>query len=234
MSINWSNEDLARSMFGLVKSGGAFKSAKHMTFLRAGKMYAAWRRVHKSAADVDFFKSNFGIVDVALTDTIYQIDGDMAWANYGRKSQRRVEHIFVLDEFGVRAQYKLHFTYTGGGSSVNASKTEQIFARAENAPLIAFESPLVAAIEAGEFIGSEKQRLVFEGDIVFAMNTGYGPYGATYITVVKVGNNEVVYFGLLEQIDYRGPVKFKATVKKHNVRNGVNQTIVNRPAVLAN
>lgn len=230
----WNNTELARSLFGLVKAGGMFKSEKHMTFLREGKMYAAERRIHATEDDLKFFRSNFGVLEAEMNDTIYMLDGWISWANYGRKSQRRMEHVFLMDQYGIRAQYKLHFSYSDNGnySQVNPKKTEVVWQRPANAELVAFEKPVVAPKEAGEFIGAEKQRMVFEGEIVFAKHTGFGMYGPTYITVVKQGNNTVVYFGLLEHVDYRGKIKFKATVKAHNERDGIKQTIVNRPAVM--
>lgn len=239
--MEWNYPEVAQSMFSLVKGGGFFKSIKQRNFLRAPKGFpwhmAIWNydaNMRHEAEQIEFFRSNFGILDARSTDTIVCVAGEVRWADYGRKSYRRVEHVFLLDDYGVRGQYKLKFGYDdrSGSSWVESAKTETVWTRDPSAELPVFVEEPKPEVVAGEWIGEIKQRLVFEGEIKHAMVVGYNQWGTSYMTIIKCGNDEVIYWGLLEHIEYRGPVKFKATVKEHNMRDGRKQTIVNRPAVM--
>ena len=58
-----------------------------------------------------------------------------------------------------------------------------------------------------------------------------GTFGATYVNICEDGNgNVVVYKGSNDWPT--GPIKVKATVKDHDVRNGLPQTLISRPKVI--
>lgn len=84
-----------------------------------------------------------------------------------------------------------------------------------------------------QFIGEEKQRLDFEGELVLCkcvstIQVAWNTWQDKFINVFECGDNIVVYFG--NPVGEKGDkVKFKATVKEHNLRDGVKQTIVQRP-----
>lgn len=87
-----------------------------------------------------------------------------------------------------------------------------------------------------EFVGEIGQRLVFEGKIAVSKHLGvtqvaYNAYVDRFCVIVQCGDNKVVYFGSSELGEVGSDIKFKATVKDHNERDGVKQTIVNRPKV---
>jgi hypothetical protein len=238
--MEWNYPEVAQSMFSLVKSGGFFKSIKQRNFLRAPRGFP-WHVVvwdfdnimRHSEETIKFFRENFGIADANTTDTLVTVEGSIRWADYGRRSTRRVMHIFILDDYGVRSQHKIKFTYddSHGSSGVDGSKTVEVWSRDPSVELPVFVEPAKPEVIPGNWIGDIKQRMVFEGNITFAREIGYSQWGTTYMTIVKIGNDEVVYWGLLDHIDYRGPIKFKATVKSHELYNERKQTVVNRPAV---
>lgn len=95
---------------------------------------------------------------------------------------------------------------------------------------------LAAKKARSQFIGEEKQRLDFEGELVLckcvsSFQVAWNTWQDKYINVIECGDNIVVYFG--NPVGEKGDkVKFKATVKEHNVRDGVKQTIVQRPKFL--
>lgn len=237
--MEWYNEEAARSMFSLVKSNhGFYRSTKQRDFMLTSKRgdiaVATWNDEPLTEERLEFFKSNFGIADVNLTDRIITIDGYIRFADYGSKSVRRVSHMFILDEFGCRGQFKLKFKYDDrqGSSWCDPKGTTVVFARNLEIPLPVFVEEVKPEVIPGEFIGEVKQRIEFTGEIVYAAAVGENAWGTTYMTKVKVGNNNVTYWGLLDHIDYRGPIKFKATIKAHEEFRGEKQTVVNRPAKL--
>ena len=125
--------------------------------------------------------------------------------------------LFVVDQRGVRSQYKLKFGYDdrAGSSWVKAESTELAWSRPVDVELPVLEEPAPAI--PSEFVGQVGVRQEFDGEIVYASHVGESQYGPTYRTVVKVGNDTVIYWGLLEQIDYRGWIKFVATVKNQRL-----------------
>ena len=237
--MEWYNEEAARSMFSLVKgNSGFYRSTKQRDFMLLSKRgdlaVATWNDEPLTEERLAFFKSNFGISDVKLTDRIISIDGTIRFADYGRKSVRQVGHMFILDEFGCRGQFKLKFKYDDrqGASWVDAAGTTAVFTRDASIPLPVFVEEVKPEVVPGDFVGEVGKREEFEGTIVYAAAVGESQWGTTYLTKVKVGNNNLTYFGLLDNIDYRGPIKFKATVKAHEVYKDQKQTIVQRPKVI--
>ncbi|UZS00407.1 hypothetical protein [Serratia phage SMP] len=92
-----------------------------------------------------------------------------------------------------------------------------------------------AAKAASNYIGEVKQRLEFEGVIEASIDLGakqvaWNTWVENYLNKIMVNGNVVIYFGkcLGEKGD---AIKMKATVKEHNERDGMKQTIVNRPSV---
>ena len=60
----------------------------------------------------------------------------------------------------------------------------------------------------------------------------YG-YGKNYITLMRdQAGNLLVYKGLSDIGQQGETVTMKATVKEHNIRDGVQQTVIQRPKVL--
>lgn len=91
--------------------------------------------------------------------------------------------------------------------------------------------------EQSDFIAAEGDRLDFEGQLLrkFEFNTGCN-YGAGYEYGVLHGQifqsaegNVFVYFGKDLGFEPGQQVSMKATVKRHEIRDGVKQTIVSRP-----
>lgn len=115
---------------------------------------------------------------------------------------------------------------------------------------VAFVRNLVAKIDApadtkpvgpvSQFLGTIDQRMTFTARIMFK-TCFEGGYGMTYVCGLKDASGNVIIvkgsnplgYGSPKIVDKGDTVTFKATIKKHNVREGVNQTIVNRPKMEA-
>lgn len=96
-----------------------------------------------------------------------------------------------------------------------------------------------ASIRQSEFVGTVGERRDFDLQVLFIHNcTDYDsfPVIVKHLYACNDGDgNSVVYVGsfggMPETIGER--VTVRATIKAHRVRDGVNQTIINRPALVA-
>lgn len=217
-----------KTLTNLVKSNnGQFKSYKQAQFLT--KTYRALRQFD----NVESVRANFGI-EMTESQYVVMVNAYTRWVNYGSDSYRPVTWVFVMDEHGVVAQYKLGYVGTmRQGTSPDPSKTQQLWARTGAVtPLEQPEQPVVAP---SEHIGQVGSRMTFEGMIksvttFFRRRVSYYDSGVGYLTRVLVDGNEVVYFG---QLGEKGAtVKFVATVKEHGEYNGRKQTVVSRPKLV--
>lgn len=237
------DEDAYRSLASLVKNNnGFFKSAKQSALFMSGKVKYLWTRQfdkYDPVVNVHSMAKYFGIV-VEPTDEVMVIDAMMRWANYGAKSWRPVTWIFVIDKFGVKAEYKLG--YIGdmrAGTSVDTKKTTRLFVRDYSLPLPvdmfaaeeqakkeqAARSATMQYVgkvgERSEFIATVKMTRPFESH-----------FGNGMMTVLEdPQGNKIVYWNALG--DVGDTVKFRATVKKHEEYKGVKQTTIQRAKVIA-
>lgn len=78
-----------------------------------------------------------------------------------------------------------------------------------------------------QHIGQIGDRIVVEGDLYscFHRESHFGDY---FINKIRVGTDIVTYIG--NDLGPKGPIRIKATVKKHEVYNGIASTTVNRPS----
>lgn len=87
-----------------------------------------------------------------------------------------------------------------------------------------------AADAKSQYIGTVKARMSFTATIV-GIASFDSLYGTMFVSIMKSGDNVVIYKGNRPMGERGETVTFKATVKKHDVREGVKQTIVERPAI---
>ena len=91
-----------------------------------------------------------------------------------------------------------------------------------------------ADLAGSEYVGDPKSRLDFEGTMIFETSfEGY--YGPTFLYKFLTTNGDVlVWFASSHQgLDRDTLYSFKATVKKHETRDGIKQTTINRAASFA-
>lgn len=222
-------EDYYKTLTGLIKGNqGLFKSIKQSNFLV--KRFREEMCAFDAPASV---KQYFGI-DMSEDQIAVSINATTRWADYGTRSIRPVTWIFVIDKYGIVAEYKLG--YTGdmrSGTSPDPLKTKQLWVR--TAPVKEFDEPVVAS--PGEHIGTIGQRMQVTGKIVRIGTYSkprfhYYDSDVGYVTTIKVGNDMLIYWGALRDKQEGDVITLKFTVKEHANRNGINQTVISRPSLL--
>ena len=221
---NKADEQTFISLRGLIKNNGFFKSAAQQKFML------------KSYGTEQMDTKMLGYLGITLKDsdvTYVTIDGYYQWADYGTRSIVPVIITFVIDEFGIRAEYK-----TAGrgnlrdGWSPDASKRKLMWERDESIDKPRFESPKAEVVESkSQWIGEVGKRLVVKGKIVFTKLIGYSEWGSKYITIVEddVGNQIKAWKYLGEKGE---DVEIKGTIKEHDEFEGVKGTVLTRISIL--
>jgi hypothetical protein len=89
-----------------------------------------------------------------------------------------------------------------------------------------------AALDAkSEFMGEVGQRMEFVGEVVTAFTRRHEECEFFTITKVRVGENLITYIG--NKIAENGEtIRFKGTVKRHDVYQGVKSTMISRPHLI--
>lgn len=226
MQWNDCQTDLAKAVFSLIKyNNGFWKSYKQREFII--KQMSSFYYVHDEAAAV---KKVYGI-SVKESNRTWCLEGEVRWADYGRRSYRRVGYLFAFDEFGITAQYKLHYFYddASGSSSINPHKSELVWSRDESLELPVLEKP--AAVTASQHVGAVSEWLETEVTIKSIRCVGSNYYGSVYQTrMVDNSGNVIIYWGIMKETyvadDWNSKVFLRAKVKAHDEYKGTNQTIV--------
>jgi uncharacterized protein (DUF3820 family) len=81
-----------------------------------------------------------------------------------------------------------------------------------------------------EYVGAVGKRQDFDGEILMH-TTSEGFYGTTHIYKVRCGKDLITYMGSAQLGERGACIRFSATVKKHELYNGVKNTYVQRPTV---
>lgn len=77
------------------------------------------------------------------------------------------------------------------------------------------------------WIGEAGDRRDFEGSVRF-VTSGEGRFGRWFLTVVDTAEGTVTWWNAFENVDKGSQIKFSATIKKHDERDGEKQTVVLR------
>lgn len=224
--VGTSEEDY-KTLIGLIKGNqGLFKSLRQSNYLM-GRF-----KSQRTSDTIESVKEFFGI-DIRADQTLVSVDAYARWAAYGTNSLRPVTWMFLVDKYGIVAQYKLG--YIGdmkSGTRPDPSKTQLQWLR--TCPVKEFIEP--SAIPSGEHIGTIGQRLQVTG-VITKISTfhkqkfHYYDTDVGYLTTIKVGNDILIYWGVLKNQKEGNKVVLKFTVKEHTIRNGIKQTTIARPAI---
>lgn len=232
-----------KTFSSLVKyNGGMFKSLKQANYLTSSKPFTyLWNDPKENdeeriKANTKNAKDYFNVELDAKTQCMAILKATVRWADYGQKSQRRAEWVFVWDKYGVVAQYKLHFIYTSGGAVVNPKKTELLFKRDPNASLPVFEEPVAPEVPSSNYIGTVGKREEFVLTVKMVrefqgQSFSYYDSGLRIMTVMEtVAGDKVVYWNRVGEVGEK--LLVKATVKAQDEYKGVKQTTLSRAKVL--
>lgn len=219
-----------KTLQGLVKfNNGQFKSVKQAEFL------TKTLRRRRDGDTPEFVQSNFGL-PMADGQYIVFVQATVRWVDYGSDSYRPVGWVFVMDAQGVVAQYKLAWQGTmRQGTSVDPSKTKELWVRTEITTPLVFEKAAETVQNQSQHIAQVGDRLELTGKVLSVTQfekRKFHYYDSTVgnITRLDIGGNIVVYFGYLAE---RGAtVTVMATVKSHDEYQGRKQTVISRPKLL--
>jgi len=93
------------------------------------------------------------------------------------------------------------------------------------------KAEIAEADARSKYVGKVGDRLDFKGVVEVAYEKrGSGAYdNPIWINKIRCGQNVVMYFGSKALGAVGAHIEFKATVKSHEIYNGIEQTIVSRP-----
>lgn len=220
-----SDSNTYRSLNNLIKfNGGLFKSAAQGRFLT------------KYLEPMTNTKENFGI-PLEDNQKWCGVSAYTRWADYGSRSYRRVEWVFILDDFGIVAKYKLGFEYSDNASCVDPQKTVLEWVRPADTELKPFEVPNV---EVTNYYGSVGDKFTVEATVTNirefrGASMAHWDSGYRVVTTLKSGDHVFTYFGSLLNKQTQEPyrvgdvVTLAATVKGHSEFRGIKQTQISRP-----
>lgn len=223
--------DNYKTLSSLVKyNNGQFKSVKQADYL-----CKVFRRHHDGGFTSESALRYFGI-SMIDGQFLMTVNANMRWTDYGTKSYRPVTWIFVLDEHGVVAQYKLG--YIGdmrSGTSPDPTKTKLLWERQGSITPLVREIKEEAAVVESQHLGTVGSRIEFKGIIKSVIEFDrpkfhYYDSGVGTVTRIDVEGSDVVYFGFLG--DKGSEISLKATVKQHGDFKGRKQTVIARPRVV--
>lgn len=231
MSFNFDtrgDEELFMQSCGLIKNEGFFKSAKQAAFLSRG---------HKFAAEAFSLHG----VPVKVGQRVATVHASTRWADYGARSVIPMMFIFVYDEFGVVARFKV--PYKGNlrvGAYPDDSRTQVQWVRSADAVVPEYLKPAepteaAPIVSVSQYIleGQSGTRIKLTGVVKSIRQfTGasmhYYDNGLRTVTTVDCGGNIVTYFNSLADAKVGDEVEFVATIKGWSEYNGVKQTTVGR------
>lgn len=216
------DEERNNSCSGIIKNGGKFKSLKHKKFFDKIAMV-------RSKEEIDEY---FGIKVEAEEAKTVDVDAMTSWADYGSRSLVPYKVIYIIDEIGIVAKYRIR--YRGNmrdGAAPDPSRTELKWERDKSItsnPDVEQEAEEIAKInEELEYVDAEVgERLSFEIDKVRKAGHYFTQFGETNVWEITSGNKILVWkTGNFIPEDAK---VIKGTIKEFSEYNGKKQTVLSR------
>lgn len=230
MSYTDTREDMMRSFNIIVKLGGSFKSPKQATFLMKTCDHFGF-----SHATPEYFVDGLVIEE---GQSFIVIDGEVRFADYGRRSIRRYGFGFIVDTYGVVKKFKLKFKHDSNGCTYPDNKAAKVeFVRQE------VSRELLEMIEqAKEEQQVQKQDLKHVGEVggkfecpltVKHISESYGAYGITtcYHFNDPEGNRLVWFSSRNVGLEKDKEYNMAFTVKAHQSYKDLPSTVITRAKV---
>lgn len=223
------DSDNFMSFRSLMKNNNAmFKSSKQAQFF-----------ITRARKIGDFEISNFGLDFEDKDSNMIIINATMQWADYGTRSIIPVYWAFVIDQYGIKKEYRLGvYGNLRDGSGIAPKKTKQMWSRPLNAVLPEFEEIEKKAAKESPFVNSKHigdvgERINMRGVVTSVrefQGTAFHYYdsGLRIQTVINVDGNQVVYWNALKDAEVGDIVEFSAKIKDFTVYKEVKQTIISR------
>lgn len=230
MSYTDTREDMMRSFNTIAKMGGSFKSPKQAAFLmKTCEQYGM------SHSNPSYFVDGLVLEE---GQSFIVIDGQVRFADYGRRSIRRYGFGFVVDAYGVVKKFKLKFKHDSNGCTYLDSKAaKEEFVRQE------VSKELIEMLEKAKTEQQyQKQDLKHVGEVggkveclltVKHISESYSAYGITTCYHFNdAEGNKLVWFssrnvGLEKDKEYN----MAFTVKAHQIYKELPSTVITRAKV---
>ena len=208
------------SMGSLKKNNGYFKSAKQRDYFKRQGLF-------------EVFYKNFSL---APGQFVICVSGHVRFADYGIKSVRRVEWLFVCDDLGIVKQLKIRFEYSADGRYSSPSGVyDDVWKRDTSITAPVFE---VVEQKPKHFVGDIGQRLTLEGTVKVSRKIGETAFGPRFQTIIETDDGGVlVYWNLVNCKTVEGNtayaeqgdrVRFSAGIKAFEMFRDVPQTHLSR------
>jgi len=262
MEFEWTSEgdsENYRNLNSLAKyNNGIYKSYKQQQFLHkkwgwtlpsfnsqlTGGSYSGDLR-----DDAAFLLSIFGVT-IVPGQRVISPSGYMRWSQYGGRGNRPIQWMFVLDEYGVAAKYKLKFKGDmKSGTTVDAAGTKLEWERDASAATTlintlaqgkndeALQKQQAAANRIpSKHLGNVGDRIKGQAaEILMSFGPRSGQFGDYYINKLVTPNaEELLYFG--NKLGNKGDkVVLSFTVGKHDTDSKTQEpiTLIKRPKKVA-
>lgn len=250
MNFKWmtdNDQEMFRSLKGLVNNGGFFKSSGQAAFFEK-RVRADSHHVGPCTAwdqSVDVAKGQYAIICEGLVGS-----GEVNYVdNWGSRARRKA-WIFVIDEVGVVEMFIGRCKHYSDGSAPNGEKTVREFVRTDEgrahdlAKSFADERAAKAKAigdkrAASTHVGEIGERIEIEG-VARLITSFENAYGTSYMYMIEDADGNAYKFigkGIHTADNINGAhknfkLKAKFTVKAHDEYNGQKQTVINRPKVI--
>jgi hypothetical protein len=250
MNFKWMtdyDQEMFRSLKGLVNNGGFFKSSGQAAFFEKRVRTDSHHVGPCTAWDnsVDVAEGQYAIICEGLVGS-----GEVNYVdNWGSRARRKA-WIFVIDEVGVVKMFIGRCKHYSDGSAPNGEKTVREFVRTDEgrahdlAKSFADERAAKAKAigdkrAASTHVGEVGERIEVEG-FARLITSFDNEYGTSYMYMIEdADGNAYKFIGTSihtseQSADRRIAFKIKAkfTVKSHDEYNGQKQTVVNRPKII--
>ena len=236
MSFDFASQDeqnLFISLKGLVnKNQGFFKTAKQAQFLF--RQYSERFNSYHTREQV----TNHWAVPVAADQVTVEATAYTRWADYGSRSVVPVLYVFVVDQLGVVAQYKV-----GGSGNLrdgwapDASKTKLLWQRDPAAvapftlPTEAEKAAEKAAEPVSQWIGTVGHKVDLTATLIRERDMGYGQFGQMFISVFRDAAGNIINVWKKLNLTVGQTVSIAGTVKAHDQYHDIKQTTLTRVRV---
>ena len=214
-----SDSDTHRTIKGLMKNNGIFKTMKQRWYL----LEKRWKHRKVGAKGASGQWATFGspaevkkmrnIKTANMGDYVVEVDASMTFGKRGAgHGTRWLGWGYVIDDVGVREEYKYAFKYSHGGtaSELDHSKIKKTWERKETEEVKEFRAQIAqeemqrdkaeqesnAQLKASEWIGQEGERVKDIEVTVLRKHYFETQYGESSITIMKDSNgNMIKHFG---------------------------------------
>lgn len=223
-------EDILKTLQTLVKfNNGFWKSEKQRDYLiKCANMYGD---LHQNPEE------NLGFFGVdSQLEAIY-CETEMRFADYGRRSYRRIGWMFTFDQHGIVEKYRIRFNYDdkSGASSPNPEKTEQEWTRPAGAECTMKVEPKVEK-PISHYIGNVGEKisatLTIKKMVALSGRIGYANVYSDLLIMEDADGNCVTWNSSsaykFDELKEGNQITLKGTIKAHKEYKGRQQTVLTR------